>query len=114
MKIEFIDKNGDIKVLRKKEIKFGWEKINISRNKKFLILHVYFEFPKSNVGNSIEIEKKVEKIRHHREKFQENNLPNLGSLYASKNLYKDLSKLSIILFVLYLIYILGTKIIYLF
>ena len=113
-KIEFIDKNGDIKVIKKKEIKFGWRKSIFQEIKNFLILNVYFEFPKSNIRNSIEIDKKVEKIKHHREKFQESNLPNLGSLYASKNLYKDLSKLSIILFILYLIYILGTKITYLF
>ena len=36
----------------------------------------------------------MQKIKKHREKFQEKKYPNLGSLYATKNLYYDLSKIS--------------------
>ena len=113
-KVEFIDHNGIVNILSKDETKFGWRTSIFHKMSKFLILNVYFNFPKSNVKNFDEIEKKVEEIRSHRHKFQENKLPNLGSLYATKNLYKDLSKLSIIFFILYSINIIGTKLIYLF
>ena len=48
------------------------------------------------------------------DKFQEKKYPNLGSLYATKNLYYDLSKISFNLFLLYCFYIICTKLIFLF
>jgi len=40
-------------------------------------------------------------------------LPNLGSLYATKNLYYDLSKISVSFFLLYIFNVFVTKIFYL-
>ena len=60
------------------------------------------------------LENKVIKIKEDRKKFQENKLPNLGSIYATKNLYKDFSRASFVLFFLYSIYLVGTKFLYVF
>ena len=114
IKIEFIDKDGNLVILNKNEILFGWRKSIFHGMEKFLILNVYFSFPKKNVESEKQINNKISNIKSHRKKYQENKLPNLGSLYATKNLYKDLSKITLPLFLLYGLYILGTKITYIF
>ena len=44
---------------------------------------------------------KSEKIKFHRKKFQESTNPNLGSLFATKNLYSDIKFKSFKLFFLF-------------
>ena len=43
-------------------------------------------------------------IAEHRKTYQESDLPNLGSIFATKNIYKDLSKKNLIFYLFYLIY----------
>jgi len=112
VKLEYINDKGEVITLKKEEIQFGWRYSIFHEKKNFLILQVYFNFPLKKTENKEFFDEKVMKIREDRKKFQENKLPNLGSLYATKNLYRDLSKISTTLFFLYIIYLVGTKLIY--
>lgn len=113
-KLEYINDKGEIIVLEKEKLQFKWRYSIFHEKKNFLILQVYFNFPVKNIENKEIIQNKVIKIKEDRKKFQENKLPNLGSIYATKNLYKDFSRASFVLFFLYSIYLVGTKFLYVF
>ena len=113
-KLDYINENCEIITLKKKEIRFGWRSSIFQKLKGFIITEVYFKFPKDNVKSFDQIKKRIDFVKNHRQKYQEKEYPNLGSLYATKNLYYELSKLSLVFLFLYMFYLIGTKIIYLF
>ena len=113
-KLEYINSKGEIIELEREKLQLKWRYSIFHEKKDFLILQVYFNFPIKNIENKEIIQNRVLKVKEDRKKFQENKLPNLGSLYATKNLYKDFSKTSFILFIFYLIYLVGTKLLYVF
>jgi UDP-N-acetylmuramate dehydrogenase len=111
--IQYIDKDCNIITLSKKEALFGWRYSVFQEKKNFLIYEIKFIFPLDKKSNLNVINERVHEVKKHREKFQEKKYPNLGSLYATKNLYYDLSKISFTLFFLYSINVFITKIFYL-
>jgi len=111
--VKYIDKNCNILILSKKQISFGWRYSIFQEKKNFLIFEIKFIFPLDRKMNLDKINERVNEVRRHREVFQENRLPNLGSLYATKNLYYDLSKISFSFFFLYLFNLFVTKFFYL-
>lgn len=113
-KLDYINENSEIITLKKNEIRFGWRSSIFQELKGFIITEVYFKFPKDNVKSFDEIKKRIDFVKNHRQKYQEKEYPNLGSLYATKNLYYELSKLSLVFLFLYMFYLIGTKTIYLF
>ena len=113
-KVEFIDHNGEIFQEKKESLNLGWRNSKFLLMKNFIITNLFFDFDKKYVVTNETIDLKVKKIKAHRDKFQEKKYPNLGSLYATKNLYYDLSKISFNLFLLYCFYIICTKLIFLF
>ena len=112
--VKYIDKECNILTLSKNECLFDWRYSIFQEKKDFLIYEIKFIFPLYKKNNLNVINERVNEVKKHREKFQEKKLPNLGSLYATKNLYYDLSKISFTLFFLYSINISVTKIFYLF
>ena len=113
-KLDYINENSEIITLKKNEIRFGWRSSIFQELKGFIITEVYFKFPKDNVKSFDKIKKRIDFVKNHRQKYQEKEYPNLGSLYATKNLYYELSKLSLVFLFLYMFYLIGTKTIYLF
>jgi UDP-N-acetylmuramate dehydrogenase len=111
--VKYIDKECNILTLSKNECLFGWRYSIFQEKKNFLIHEIKFIFPLYKKNNLNAINERVNEVKKHREKFQEKKLPNLGSLYATKNLYYDLSKISFTLFFLYSINVFITKIFYL-
>lgn len=111
--VKYIDKDCNILTLSKKQISFGWRYSIFQEKKNFLIYEIKFIFPLDKKGDLDKINERVNEVRRHREVFQEKRLPNLGSLYATKNLYYDLSKISFSFFLLYLLNLFVTKIFYL-
>mgnify|MGYP000716205346 CR=1 FL=1 len=111
LKIEV--RNGNVeKALRVMKRKLKKEGI-FQELKRFVITELYFKFPKENIKNFDQIKKRIDFVKEHRQKYQEKKYPNLGSLYATKNLYYELSKFSVVFLFLYIFYLIGTKIIYL-
>jgi UDP-N-acetylmuramate dehydrogenase len=113
-KLNYLNENGEIITLKKNEIRFGWRSSIFQELKRFIITEVYFKLPKDNIKSFDQIKKRIDFVKNHRQKYQEKEYPNLGSLYATKNLYYELSKLSLVFLFLYIFYLIGTKIIYLF
>ena len=98
--VESIDEFGNLEILKKEECDFKWRS-SIFKNKKNIITDIILLFKKTITSQKDKEKKK--KFIIERSYFQENRLPNLGSLFATKDLYKDIRNISIIFFILYLI-----------
>jgi UDP-N-acetylmuramate dehydrogenase len=104
--VRAIDERGNITDLKKEKLNLGWRN-SLIKNKKLLILYAKFLIPKNKyIGEKLAKANSL-KIMNHRKTFQENNLPNLGSIFATKNIYRDLSRKNLIFFILYIFYKLG-------
>jgi len=101
--VKVIDENGNEKELSKEELHLRWRG-SIIKERKFLIVHAKFFVPKNNYIGAETTKKNSLKIAEHRRIYQENDLPNLGSIFATKNIYKDLSKKNLIFLLVYFIY----------
>ncbi len=101
--VECIDFKGKLASLNKSEINFGWRK-SYFQGKKYLILNINFFFPSKNFIGIAKTKKRTQEVIEHRSNFQEKNLPNLGSIFATKNIYKDLSKKNLLFFIVYIVY----------
>mgnify|MGYP001158666003 FL=1 len=93
-KILVIDEKGSKLIINKKELNLSW-RYSLLQKKNYLVIKAFFSIPKTNIIDKDLIEKTQLNIQNHRIKFQEKKLPNLGSLFATKNLYKDLSKVNL-------------------
>ena len=101
--VEVVDIYGNKKILTKDEINFQW-RYSIFKDNFFIILKANFLFPKNNYSKREILEKKMFKIKKHRNAFQEKKYPNLGSTFATQNIYKDLSKKNIFFYIIYFLY----------
>jgi len=101
--VEYIDENGELFSLNKSEINFGFRK-SLFQDKKCLILNINFLFPLKNLVGTEKTTKRSKKVIEHRSNFQENALPNLGSMFATYDLYKDLKKKNFLFYTTYIIY----------
>tara|TARA_B100001057_G_scaffold458674_1_gene508147 strand:+ start:5317 stop:6369 length:1053 start_codon:yes stop_codon:yes gene_type:complete len=109
--VKYVNEFCEIITLKKKDLKMNWRSSIFHEMSNFIIINAIFEFPKKNIKNSEFINSKIEKTRNHRAKFQEKKFPNLGSLFATKDLYKDISNFNFIYRLLYLFNKIMTKII---
>ena len=91
-KIICIDNNQNLKII-KKDINFAWRFSDFQKNK-YLIVGAYFFYSANQFKSKKIIENKFYKLLDLRRKLQESHLPNLGSLFATKNLYSDLKFIS--------------------
>ena len=101
--IKSINAKGEIIVRDKKDAKLEWRK-SIYHENEDIIISAIFQFPTSQKKNIDIIKSKSEKIKFHRKKIQESDRPNLGSLFATKNLYSDIKFKSVKLFILYIFF----------
>tara|TARA_A100001015_G_scaffold45173_1_gene49770 strand:+ start:1449 stop:2486 length:1038 start_codon:yes stop_codon:yes gene_type:complete len=99
--IKSINSNGEVIIRDKKQAKFDWRKSIYHENQE-IITSAVFRFPFSLKKDINIIKSKKEKIQFHRKKIQESDYPNLGSLFATKDLYSDIKFVSIKFFFLYL------------
>tara|TARA_Y100000389_G_scaffold200243_1_gene240243 strand:+ start:3204 stop:4256 length:1053 start_codon:yes stop_codon:yes gene_type:complete len=112
--ISYFDSECNFLVISKTDANFNWRRSIFKEKKNCLIYEVKFILPLKKSMDLEKINMKVIEIKKHRSKYQEKKHPNLGSLYATKNLYYDLSKISFIFFILYLLNIVITKTMYIF
>lgn len=101
--LECINTQGEIFLLKKKDCNFNFRK-SIFQKDKHLIINVNFLFSKKNYIGKEKTDKKIQNIINHRNKFQEKKFPNLGSLFATKDLYKDLKNKNLFFFIIYFVY----------
>ena len=108
--VRFYD-NNILVTKSKKDLDFSWRKSVFHDLKSCLIVDAIFEIPLSNRIDKKIIEKKIIFSKNHRKIFQEKEKPNLGSLFATKDLYKDIKNVSLKFMILYYFNIYFTKII---
>ena len=102
-KIFSMNENGKIIERNKKESDFNWRNSKFQDSKE-IILGANFVFPFINKLKLDLIKIKSEKIKLHRKNIQESEYPNLGSLFATKNLYSDIKFKSINFFLIFIYY----------
>ncbi len=100
--ITVISKDGKLETLNKSEANFAW-RYSIFHLEPKVILKAEFHFPKECLNHNTNLNNMLTKIKNHRNTFQEKKYPNLGSTFATRNIYKDISKVSFIYFILYLL-----------
>ena len=104
--VKVVSNNGELLILKKKDLNLRWRG-SIIKDKSYVVLECKFFIPNKNYIGENETKKISDKILKHRRYYQENKLPNLGSIFATKNIYKDLSRKNIIFFLLYIFHKLG-------
>jgi len=104
--VKVISDNGELLILKKKDLNLRWRG-SIIKDKRYVVLECKFFIPNKNYIGENETKKISDKILKHRIYYQENKLPNLGSIFATKNIYRDLSRKNVIFFLLYIFYKLG-------
>ena len=109
--VEVVNKEGHLKRLNIKEIEMEWRSSIFHKMREVIILNAIFEFPNKNILNTEVIKSRIHKNKNHRIKFQEKKSPNLGSLFATKDLYKDLCSSGLVYKLLYIFNKISTKII---
>ncbi len=109
--IKYVNFDSEEIIIKKEDAKLEWRSSIFHNKKNIIILNAVFEFPKNNLADTEIINRKIEKVKKHRITFQEKKFPNLGSLFATKDLYKDISSSSILFKILYFFNIIITKLI---
>jgi UDP-N-acetylmuramate dehydrogenase len=101
-KIVSINSDEKIIVTKRKNANFSWRFSQFQENKN-LIVGAYFFFPQEKKINKELSEYKLRQFLDIRRKSQEKNYPNLGSLFATKNIYSDLKFVSYSFFLLFIL-----------
>ena len=101
-KILSIDLDKNLKIVKKEDVNFSWRSSEFQKNKN-LIIGAYFYFSNRQIKEKKIIDNKLNKLLNLRNKFQEKNFPNLGSLFATKNLYSDIKFTSLNFFLLFIL-----------
>jgi UDP-N-acetylmuramate dehydrogenase len=101
--VECLDVNGELINLNKNELHFNFRK-SIFQKSNFFILNAIFNInKKENIGND-KTSSKMNKIIFYRTNTQEKKLPNLGSIFSTMDLYKDLKNKNIYFYLSYYLY----------
>ena len=100
--ITVINEEGKLQTLSKNEANFAW-RYSIFHDKPKVILKAEFRFSENCLKHNTNLNDTLTKIKNHRNTFQEKKYPNLGSTFATRNIYKDISRISFIFFSLYLL-----------
>ncbi len=109
--IKYINFDANEITIKKEDAKLQWRSSIFHNYKNTIILNALFEFPKNNVTDIDIINRNINRVKKHRITFQEKKFPNLGSLFATKDLYKDISYSSFLFKILYIINKILTKLI---
>jgi UDP-N-acetylmuramate dehydrogenase len=81
---------GVLLEINKENLLFKWRSSAFQNElKNYMVLDAVFNLVK---GDSDDIKAHMIKTVQHRKKYQENKFPNLGSIFATKDIYSDISK----------------------
>ena len=109
--VEYLDTTGELKCIKKNELNLGFRK-SIFQNNNFLILNANFFIHNKNYIGKDKTSLKMHKIISIRSNTQEKILPNLGSIFSTKNLYKDLKSKNIVFYITYYLYKIFSFLVY--
>ncbi len=101
--VEYLDTSGELKFFKKKELNLDFRK-SIFQNNNYLIINANFFIHRKNYIGEDKTSSIMSKIVNIRTNTQEKKLPNLGSIFSTKNLYKDLKNKNITFYLTYYLY----------
>jgi len=101
--VECLDVNGDFKTFKKDELGLGFRKSIFQKNN-FLILNASLIIVKNKYIGREKTASRMERIILLRSNTQEKKLPNLGSIFVTKDLYKDLKNKNLFFYLSYYLY----------
>ena len=105
--VEILNENGLIEKWNKEKFHFNWRySILHDLNQNIIILSATFSLEKGNVDD---LTSSLNKIRINRLNYQENSNPNLGSIFATKNIYHEICKKNFIYSIIYYGFLLYSK-----
>ncbi len=91
--VECFNQEGDLQRFQKDELNFSWRySIFHELPKSYVILSATFKLEQ---GDTLTLMKAMQQSKEHRLKYQEHRLPNLGSTFATKNIYKDIANVNL-------------------
>ena len=87
LSVECVDNNGNLVSLNKSELDFSWRSSIFQKEfSSFVIIKANFVFKRGGIPST------KDNNEAHRKLYQEKHLPNLGSLYSTRDIYADISK----------------------
>jgi len=87
--VNVLTKNGEIKSFLKKNLNFSFRYSSFKERDVGIILNARFDIEN---GNKDEIFKKIKYFNVNRRTYQEHKYPNLGSIFATKDIYADIAQ----------------------
>lgn len=87
--IEVLTKDGDIKSFLSQDLNFKFRHSVFKERNLGIILNARFRI---RCGNKDEINKKIGYFSSNRKTYQEHKYPNLGSVFATKDLYSEIAR----------------------
>ena len=106
--VDILNEKGLIERWDKDKFNFKWRySILHDLDKKFIILSATFTL---EIGNLSILKNTLSKIKAKRLTFQEHRNPNLGSIFATENIYKEITKKNIIYLLFYYQFLIFSKI----
>ncbi|MCW8895344.1 FAD-binding protein [Sulfurimonas sp.] len=98
--VDILDNYGNIKTVYKKDIDFSFRNTQFKIDSS-IVLSTKFSLVKGNLSS---IKNKIKNVSVNRRDTQEHVLPNLGSLFATRDIYSDIAQVNVIYkVILYLI-----------
>lgn len=89
IKVDVLQDNGNIITLQKKDLFFSFRSSIFQHKSIGIILQAHFHTPKGEIKK---IQENINKYRYLRHNYQESKLPNLGSIFATLDIYHDIAK----------------------
>jgi len=91
--VECIDQEGDLRLFKKEELGFEWRhSIFHDLPKNYVIVSATFTLKSGDLAG---LSNAMEYSKNHRLEYQEHGLPNLGSIFATDNIYREISRVNL-------------------
>lgn len=91
--VEYLDQDGNLRRMNKEQLQFSWRySIFHELPKNYVIVSVVFKLKQGDVSV---LSHTIEESKQHRLEYQEHRLPNLGSTFATVDIYRSIAKINI-------------------
>lgn len=87
--VDFVTPSGDFETRKRKELDFSFRHSKLQDANMGTVISARFKIEK---GNQAEIKRKIAEFSEFRRTFLEQTHPNLGSVFATYNIYKDIAR----------------------
>lgn len=112
--VECVDQEGELLRFEKDQLRFSWRhSLFHDLPKSYVIISASF---KLKPGDPVALARAMQYSKGHRLEYQEHRLPNLGSTFATDNIYREISKVNItyrlVLFIMRVVILWGGRLLF--